>query len=375
MGREEDQQVRLSQRFLLRLEEPAEVRDVAKEGDTAHGVGVRLVDQATDRHGLAVVHDDRVLDLAVAEGDADLLGGTDVLRELRDLGDLLEDVQAERVALADLGRDPERDADVLPIDVDRLGEVVTTRRRLGPAGHDRDVVANNDLGLFVVRGEDVGRGHDVDVVVRRGGVDANTPAEAVAARRPAAFRVECVVRVVGKGPDPRRLSEGIGSGYERAGRLQIDVRIAIDDSESGIEAQGQIVGHVDLDDQGFDEHLRPGDVEGFDHLLERFVPLFAGLDHQGVRRRIGRDRDAVVEGRDRGAERLSVRGRPGQGGAAAAAGAAARADQRVERLGELFGVGVLQVVHADSALARDLDVELADEIADVRQLLAGRQHE
>jgi hypothetical protein len=49
------------------------------------------------------------------------------------------------------------------------------------------------------------------------------------------------------------------------------------------------------------------------------------------------------------------------------------AEQRVQRVGELFGVGVLQVVDLDAAAALDRDVDAADEVADLLERRARGQ--
>ena len=101
------------------LEGPAEERDVAEPGHLGHGVLVDVADQPADHDRLAVAHHHGVLDLAARERRADLVDVADVcLERLVDAGDLLEDVEAQAVALGDLGRHPQRHADVLALDVD-----------------------------------------------------------------------------------------------------------------------------------------------------------------------------------------------------------------------------------------------------------------
>ena len=114
---------------------------------------------------------------------------------LVNLGDLLEDVQPQRVAFADLGRDAEGDADILTFDIDRLGEVVAAGGRFGSTGHDRNIVADDDLGFFVVRGQNVRGRDDVDVAYPRQWLAADSDAAAVAlvATAPGS---KCVSRIV-----------------------------------------------------------------------------------------------------------------------------------------------------------------------------------
>ena len=63
----------------------------------------------------------------------------------------------------DVGRDPQRDADILALDgVDDVGEV---RRVPGLARDEGDVLGDDDLRLLVVLREQVGRRKDVQIVV------------------------------------------------------------------------------------------------------------------------------------------------------------------------------------------------------------------
>ena len=118
VGRQEHQQVDLRERALGRLEEPAQDRDIAQPRHLGDGVAVVVAEHPADHDRLAVGHHHRVLDATVGERDADgLRVAGDRDQRLVDVGDLLEDLEAKRVALGDLGRHPQRHADVLALDV------------------------------------------------------------------------------------------------------------------------------------------------------------------------------------------------------------------------------------------------------------------
>jgi hypothetical protein len=98
--RQDHDQVHLARGVRGPLEGPAQNRDVSEPGDLVHDLTLSLLDDAADHHRLAVLNVDRVLHGPLREGDAEVRAG----RRGDDLADLLEDVQANRVALADLGR-------------------------------------------------------------------------------------------------------------------------------------------------------------------------------------------------------------------------------------------------------------------------------
>ena len=109
------------------LERPAEDRDVAQPGHLGLVVVLHVGEDPADHHGLAVAHVDGVLDLAVGRGRARASCRSPASAG-HDLADLLEDVQANGVALADLRGHAQGHADVLARDVLRGLEGVVRDR-------------------------------------------------------------------------------------------------------------------------------------------------------------------------------------------------------------------------------------------------------
>src|SRR5262249_37053140 len=81
-----------------------------------------------------------------------------------DVGDLLEERQVDEVVRGDAGCEPQRDADVAPLDG---GEQVRQVGRAGrPAGDEGHVATDDDLRLLVVGRDHVGGRQHVDVALR-----------------------------------------------------------------------------------------------------------------------------------------------------------------------------------------------------------------
>jgi hypothetical protein len=140
-------------------------------------------------------------------------------------------------------------------------------------------------------------------------------------------------------------------------------------SPDAAEAEAEAVRDVDLHDQRLDQDLGPLDVELVDHVAEGVEALLARLDHEGVGRRVGGDRHALGQLGDGGPQRLDVRRSPGL----PSGGARLPADQAIQGVGELLGVGVTQVVHVDAPTAAHRHVELLDHVAQLLEALSGSQ--
>ena len=163
-----------------------------------------------------------------------------------------------------------------------------------------------------------------------------------------------------------------------------DVRVAVDQPEQPVEAELGPVGDVDLHDQRLDQHLGALDVELLDHARDRRVALLAGLDHERVGGRVGRHRipsarpDTTVRSACAPAPAAWERP-PGWLPSPPPPSCAGRgdlpADQGGQRLGQLLGVGELEVVDVDPAAARHRHVELAHQLAHVVELGARGQHD
>ena len=306
MGCQEDQQVDLLQFLGVGLERPAQAGDIPEVGHLELVVPPAITDQAAHDHRLAVVDHDGVFDFPVEEGDAHLVGGAHPgLKRFVDLGQLLEDLQAQGVPFADLGRDAKGDADVLPFDVDRTRESRNVARgRVDSARDDGNVVADTNFGLFIIRGEDVGCRDDIQV-----GVLGGSPEDSGVVRARSTICRGSIIIEVKASLDHASEIARTARNHGGLGRREKIFLAAIDHVDGPLHAKLDPVGDVDLDDQGLDQHLGPGDVELLDHRHEGLVGFLAGLDHQGIGGGVGAECDAFGEGGDLGAQVLDLASR------------------------------------------------------------------
>ena len=132
----------------------------------ARGVdlGDVVLDQAAEDDRLAVVGEDRRLDVALVGHD---VGEAGVAHHglIEHRGDLLLHLRTHGVAVVDVRRHLQRDADVLALDR-REGVVRAVVVRREGTGPERDVLADDDRRLGVVEGEDARRRQQVRVAVR-----------------------------------------------------------------------------------------------------------------------------------------------------------------------------------------------------------------
>jgi hypothetical protein len=154
----EDHQVGARMGAAAAAEEVAQHRNVAEQWHPLDRAPVIVVEQPADRDDLAVVHRDRILDLALVE-DEILEGRRD---RPGDGTDLHAQVELDRVAGVDLRLHLQRDADILPLH--GAESVVEIGRERLPGRH-RDFLPDQDVGLLVVERHDVRRGQDVGIAV------------------------------------------------------------------------------------------------------------------------------------------------------------------------------------------------------------------
>ena len=96
------------------------------------------------------------------------------------------------------------------------------------------------------------------------------------------------------------------SARRRLGSREIESLVSVDGIDGPADAQVQSVCDVNLDDQGFDEHLGPRYVEFLDDRYQCFVGLLARLNDQGVGGGIRAEGDALGERGDLGSQVLHL---------------------------------------------------------------------
>ena len=137
-----------------------------------------------------------------------------------------------------------------------------------------------------------------------------------------------------------------------------------------VHAELGVLVHVDVDDDGFDEHLHAADVEFVDHAHERAHDLGGRGDDQRVGLRLRPDGGgAIGAGGDAARGATARRRRAGGDGHG-------RADLFLELGGDLFRVGELQVTNLRVAAAFERRVEMRDQRLDAQaqRFFAADQH-
>src|SRR5512143_1581775 len=269
-----------------------------------------------------------------------------------------------------MGREAKRYADILALDgvVDdaRVGGGQRVPRL---ARHEGDVLADDDLGLLVVEGEQVRRGEDVDVVpslgraqhrrqggnlrpVREGHGSGDPPGDQPGPpedeRVPGREGGEQLVHVPGE--------VEVGTADHRpvpAGRDAPELRAEVPRLVEG-----------DLHDDRLDVYLAAADVELLDDPQQRLVVVRRRDDDQGVGRLVGCDLHPALElGGDDASARRRYGGPPGDGRRGGARGAGPFLREGGEHLGHFFCVRVFEVVDVDlSAAGGGGDVDLFQQV-------------
>ena len=142
----------------LAFEQIAKKRYIGQARHPVVAAGEFVLQQAAQHHHRAVFHQHIRFNRALVGGGA--IGGVDGRRQ--HAGHLLEDGQFDGAVFADLRLDLEREAHVLALNglegVDRAVARVGVGELAGDKGH---VLADHNFGLFVVQGEQIGRGQYV----------------------------------------------------------------------------------------------------------------------------------------------------------------------------------------------------------------------
>ena len=166
---DEDKEIGLVADFRLVLEQPAQQRDVAQQGDLVDAVAGGVLNQPADHDRVAAPHGDGRLGRPFQRGRGqNFLARADVLGLRVQLRDGLVEFQADEAFFVDLGRDLQRDPHVLVL----VAAVIDGRRgRRVLAGDIGDILAHGHLGLFVVQRQKLRGGQDADIRVGLVSVD------------------------------------------------------------------------------------------------------------------------------------------------------------------------------------------------------------
>jgi hypothetical protein len=292
---EQEQQVGLLLVALGVLEQVAEQRDVAEQRHLRLGVRDPVGDQAADDDALLIADDDGGLDLALGPGRAELR----VL--VADVLDLLLDLEPHHVAGVDDRRDLHRQLDVLALDR-QLAEARRPALDLAEAAEVdaalvRDVLADGDLGLLVVGGQDVRARQHVDVGrlgqrleqhrVRR---DAGAE-QLLALRQDRADQAADEAGGRGQGRQLQRLEVARLHAAEQQAVLVAAQRQAAVEAGAEVEAAAD----VELEDDRLDEHLAARHVELAHDVLQRLEVAAARQHDQRVGRRVVGDAHLALE--------------------------------------------------------------------------------
>ncbi len=298
---QEHHQIGLLRRARIGAEQRAQPGNVAQARNLAVVLAHVVLHQPPEHDGLAVVDQHGGLDGAFVGDDARRVGGAGNARHL------LIDIHLDRAARGNLRPHFQGQADVLALDgLERRDGGARSGLRI-LAGDEGHVLADNDLGLFVVEGHQVGRGKNIGAVLRLQKVRQQTQ------RGHARHVVQNAdVQAIGDGQrtaGERRCRRTAAAGN---GRLQIDdvraagaVIAAADDGILIARAAGdglplntelrRLVG-VDLGDQRLDINLRPAHVEPLDHPAQLHVNRLRRVDDEGIERVVGINRAALRQG-------------------------------------------------------------------------------
>jgi hypothetical protein len=338
------------------LEQPSEQGNAPQEGNGLGRFLVVVLDQSAQRDGAAVVDDDGGFERA-------LVGDQVLCRRGRGCHArcLFEDLHLDAAAFGDLRFYFQRQADVLAFH--GLKRIDGARRGGGlreAAGHERDVLSDDDLGLGVIEREQVGHGQDVGDVFRFQGARQRSQA---AHGRP--VRKGDLLADVSQGQPPGRgEGRGVGGHARDRGAGRGEVGQSAHGAAAGLGAAGPLEAELgrlvggDFDDERLDVHLGAAHVEFFDHgaqVVEHRVRRaddqriggFVRLDRRGFGRGLGRRRARAARYRRRGG------------------GACFTGQQAAENFRQLGGLRVAQVHHARVAPDFRRDVQLGDQRAQV----------
>ena len=143
-------------------------------------------------------------------------------------------------------------------------------------------------------------------------------------------------------------------------RADGNARVVVFGPHGPVHAELGVLVHVDVDDDGFDQHLHAADVELVDHAHERAHDLGGRGDDQRVGFGLRPDGGGAIGARRHAAAGAAARGRRARGDGDG------RADLFLELGGDLLGVGELQVTHLRVAAAFERRVEMRDQRLDAQ---------